>query len=219
MHRVRHAALAATMLALVAVPAASAAPPALHGVLSNSARIGGHSMAEFAGDFDAWTLQAADVNPALNPRCDQSPLDPHVWYLPVSFGPVNEVWCEIPQGSFLLLMTGGAECSDQEAGTIWYGGNEAELRDCVDTDVQLITYTSATIDGQFSDQLSNHVVRSGVVNVPAPSLFGDSPAISMFEGYFLMIAPLTPGEHTLAGWAEFESLEFAGGVTYHLTID
>jgi hypothetical protein len=218
MHRVRHAALAATILALAAVSTAAAAPPALHGVLSNSARIGGHTMSEFAGDFDAWTLQPPDVNPALNPRCDQSPLDPRVWYLPVSFGPTNEVWCDIPQGAFLLLMTGGAECSDQEVGTIWYGGNEAELRDCVDADVQLITYTSATIDGQFSDELSNHIVRSGAVNVPAPNLFGDSAGLSMFKGYFLMIAPLKPGEHTLAGWAEFGSLDFAGGVTYHLTI-
>jgi hypothetical protein len=217
MRRASAAALAATMLILTAAQAASAAPPALHGVLPSAVRVGGHTLGDFAGDFDVWFLSNADDNPTLNPRCEQSALDPKVWYLPVSIGPNEHVSCQIPQGAFLLLMTGSAECSNLEAPP-WYGANEAALVDCVNTMAGEITYTSATIDGQFSDDLSNHLVRSGLVDMPANSLLSADPGISMIKGYFLLIAPLTRGSHELAGYAEFGNLGFAGGVTYTINV-
>jgi hypothetical protein len=217
MHRVRTAALAATMLLLAVIPAASAAQPGLRGVLPNSARVDGHSLGDFAGDFDVWFLSNADDNPTLNPRCEQSSLDARVWYLPVSIGGDEEVSCQIPRGSFLFLMTASVECSNLEAAP-WFGADAAALRNCVDSQLSAITDTSATIDGTTTHDLASHIVRSGTVDMPANNLLSADAGISMIKGYFLIIAPLAPGEHNLAGWAEFGT-DFAGGVTYDLTID
>jgi hypothetical protein len=216
MNRLRTAALAATMLLLAAVPATSATPPALHGVLAPSARVGGQTVGDFAGDFDVWFLSNADDNPTLNPRCEPSPLDPRVWYLPVSLGGDPVVDCDIPLGSFLLLMTGSAECSNLEAEP-WYGADEAGLIDCVDTMAEGMTDTSATIDGATTHDLARYLVRSDVVDMPANNLLSPDAGISMIKGYFLLIAPLAAGEHTLNGWVAFGD-DFAGGVTYHLTV-
>ena len=69
-------------------------------MLPASARVGGHSMSDYAGDFDVWFLSNADDNPTLNPRCEQSSLNAKVWYLPVSIGGTVEVSCDIPKGAF-----------------------------------------------------------------------------------------------------------------------
>lgn len=174
-------------------------------------------MAEFAGDFGRWFLSNADDNPTLNPRCEQSAVDSKVWYMPVSIGPNEQVSCDIPRGSFLLLMTTSAECSNLEADP-WYGADAAGLRACVKTMAGFISDTSATIDGTTTHDLANHVVTSGVMDMPANNLLSLDAGISMIKGYFLMIAPLATGTHALAGWAEFADLGFAGGATYMISV-
>lgn len=187
-----------------------------HGILPSWVRVGGHSMSDYAGDFDVWFLSNADDSPTLNPRCEQSPLNHKVWYLPVSIGGDVTVSCDIPRGSFLLLMSGSAECSDLEAPP-WYGGNAAELRACVNEQAAAITDTSITIDGWTTHNLDRHLIRSGVVNMPANNLLSPDAGISMIKGYFVMLLPLRRGHHTLAGWVEFGT-DFAGGVTYEINI-
>ena len=216
MKRVPLAATAAMGLLLAMAPIAWAKAPALPGVLSPSAHVGGHSLSDLAGDFDAWFLSNADDNPTLNARCEQSPLDAHIWYLPVSLGGDPVVDCEIPLGSFLLLMTGAAECSNLEPAP-WYGADEAGLVSCVDTMAEGMTETSATIDGWTTHDLAAYLVRSDVVNLAANNLLAPDAGISMIKGYFLLIAPLSAGQHTLNGWVAFGD-DFAGGVTYELTV-
>ena len=214
--------IAGAALALVLAPTVIAAGPGWHGsagprgILPASARVGGHSLSAYAGDFDVWFIANAGDNPTLNARCERSSLNPRVWYLPVSLGGDVEVSCAIPRGSFLLLMTGSAECSNLEQDP-WYGGDAAELRACVDRQAAAITDTSVTIDGRTTHDLGGHLVTSGVVQMPADNLLSPDAGISMIEGYFVLIAPLRPGHHTLNGWVAFGS-DFAGGVTYQLTV-
>ena len=80
-----------------------------------------------------------------------------------------------------------------------------------------MTYTSAAIDNQFSDALARNLIRSGVVDMPANNLLSADAGISMIKGYFLMIAPLRPGTHTIASWVEFGT-DFAGGLTYTINV-
>jgi hypothetical protein len=210
------------LLTLVVAPTVVAAGPGAHGkaaprgILPATARVGGNSLGDYAGDFDVWFLSNADDNPTLNPRCEPSSLNPRVWYLPVSIGGDVEVSCTIPRGSFLLLMTGSAECSNLEAAP-WYGGDAAELRACVDRQATAMTDTYVTVDGRTTHALASHLVTSGVVDMPANNLLSADAGISMIKGYFVLIAPLRPGEHRLAGWVAFGT-DFAGGVTYDLTV-
>jgi hypothetical protein len=218
MTQLRRAVLAGTLLAALAVPSANAAGPPASGFLPASAHPLGYSLTDLA---TAWTIYGWSTsvgNPLLDPpRCEQSPSDARIWFLPVSIGGDIQVTCDVPQGAFLVMFGGGVECSDAE-GPPWHGGNEAQLRDCVDGDLGLITYQTISMDGVTSSDLAAYVVRTRMVTLPADNLLSADPTISMTKGYFSVIGPLSRGSHTAANYTEFGSVDFAGGVTYPINV-
>jgi len=218
MNRIRTAALAATMLALLAVPAASAARPA-RGLLAADARAHGMSLVDLATEWTVWGFgEPFDTNPNASPaRCEQSSFDPRIWFLPVSFGGELEIVCDVPQGTFLVMFAGGGECSDAEPEP-WYGADEDELIDCVNENFELITYQSITVDGTTTDALADYVVQTRMVTLPAGNLFSDDETLSMTKGFFAVIPPLSRGTHTAANWTEFGSIPFEGGVNYVINV-
>ena len=81
----------------------------------------------------------------------------------------------------------------------------------------------ANIDGQTLQDLSNYRAKSPVfsITVPDDAIFGIpltgtfTPQVS--DGYWLMVAPLSAGEHTIH-FAATTNLGFTVEVTYHLTV-
>lgn len=211
-------ALALSALVMTALASGAAAGPPARGMLPAEARPLGHSLVDLATAWTVWGFGTSEDNPNFAPgRCEQSSLDPRVWFLPVSFGDLTETTCSVPQGSYLVMFAGGGECSAAEPEP-WYGGNESELIDCVNENFELITYQTITIDGVETSALSGYVVRTRMVNLPAGNLLSEDPTISMTKGYFAVIPPLSRGTHTAANWTEFASIPFAGGVDYVINV-
>lgn len=218
MHRIRRAALAGALLALIAAPVVAAAGSRAPGFLPPNAAPLGYSLTELASAWSLWAWGSSPSDsPLLEVRCEQSPLDPRIWFLPVSLGGEDENTCDVPQGAFLVMLAGGGECSDAEPAP-WHGGNEAELIDCVDQGFDLVTYAEVTAGGKTTTNLSGYVVTTSVITLPADNLFSSDPTISMTKGIFLVVAPLSRGTHTLRAYDEFDSISFTAGITYTINV-
>ncbi len=218
MRRLSAAVLACILLAAIAGPAA-AAKPAGGGFLPANARPLGHSLVDIGTAWNHWAFATpADTNPLLAVRCEQSPIDASIWFLPVSLGGEFETACVVPRGAFLVLTAGGGECSTIEPEP-WHGDNEADLRECVDEGFDLLTYVEVTLNGTTTTDLDSYVVTTNLDTLPPDNLLGSDAGLTMDKGYYLVVRPLSPGTHTLRAYDEFESLGFQAGITYTITVE
>lgn len=193
-----------------AVAAQSGAP----GVLPPQARPHGRSLTDLATAYMSWALSTPpDDNPFINPRCEQSSIDPHIWFVPASLGGEVQIVCNIPQGSFLVVLAGGIECSEAEGD----GSTEAELLACVETFFADLTRIEATLDGT-PVVLGEYVVTTLFDVIPADSVFGPDPTPSMTKGYFFVSSPLSRGTHALRTFGEFSD-GFQAGLTTTVIVE
>ena len=208
--------LIAGMIALaIAGPASAASPNAGRGFLPPQARVHGMTLAGIAGAWDLWAFGSpADSNPLLANRCEASPSDPAIWFLPVSLGGDYEIECDIPAGAFLVLTPGGYECSGAEGN----GETAEELEACVDANFAHLSFVAVWLDGRPATNLERYIVTSPLVHLPGPNLFIDDPTPSMLKSYFMVITPLSPGEHTVRAFDTFTNPDFAAGITMNLTV-
>ncbi len=174
-------------------------------------------MTELAQAWNVWAFGTSVDNPLLAVRCQQSPIDPKIWFLPVSLGGEYETTCNVPQGAFLLMNPGGSECSNVEAEP-FYGADEADLLACVNETFQLLTYVEVTFNGKTVTDLGSYIVTTPVTNLPADNLLSPDPALSRDKGYFMVVSPLSRGTHTLRAYDEFESFDFQAGITYTINV-
>jgi hypothetical protein len=208
------AVLTAAILAIALAGPASAANGG-HGFMPPNARAHGHSLTQLAAAWDLWAFgTAADDNPLLAKRCEPSPLDSRVWFLPVSLGGDYAVDCAIPNGAFLVLTPGGYECSAAEGN----GSTQTELQACADAGFALITEVELALDGAPVKHLERYVVTSPIVSLPGSNLLSDDPTPSLIKGYFLVLAPLSHGQHTLRAFDAFASIGLTAGITYNITV-
>jgi hypothetical protein len=56
-----------------------------------------------------------------------------------------------------------------------------------------------------------------MITLPAGNLISPDPTISMTEGWFLVIGPLSRGSHTFSAYDEFSS-GFTAGITYTINV-
>jgi hypothetical protein len=217
MRRLRHALLASAAIAILTVSTVNAAPPALRGILPPSAQALGYSMPELAAAWDAWAFGTSEDNPLLAVRCEQSPLDPRIWFLPVSLGGEWENTCNVPKGAFLLLTAGGAECSNLEPEP-YFGEDAADLVACSEETFPALSYIEMTVEGVTTTDLDRFIVTSDVAALPANNLFSADPGISLIKGYFFLIHPMSPGTHTLRTYDEFAIFDFQAGITYTINV-
>lgn len=217
MRRFRASVLLATVLVLAAAPIAQAAKPATRGFLPLSAHPHGYSLTELATAWNVWAFGTAEDNPLLAVRCEQSPIDPRIWFLPVSLGGEWENTCDVPQGAFLLMNPGGSECSNVEPEP-FFGADEADLLACVNETFELLTYVEVTFNGKTVTDLDDYIVTTPLTHLPANNLLSPDPALSRDKGYFMVIHPLSRGTHTLRAYDEFESFDFQAGITYTINV-
>ena len=128
--------------------------------------------------------------------------------------------CEVPAGTKLYVEVLGAECSTLEEAP-FYGGNEAELIACAQTFVP--QDLEASIDGVEVQNLSQYFALSplyeftnpedNILGVPAGSV-GESVG----SGVYLMLAPLSPGEHTIHLRGTYPDLEYTADKTFNFTV-
>jgi hypothetical protein len=132
-------------------------------------------------------------------------------------GPVS---CEIPAGMMIYIEVLGVECSNLE-GEPFYGGNEDELRACVQAfDLQNLM---ASIDDHEVKNLNKFIFLSPLYEFtnPEENILGvpaGTQGISMGSGAYLLIAPLSPGKHTIHVQGTFPIVDYTRDVTIDLTV-
>jgi hypothetical protein len=135
---------------------------------------------------------------------------------PLSPEPIE---CEVPTGTMLYLDILSAECSSLEEPP-FYGGNEEELRACAEGFV--LHDLEATIDGVAIQSIERYIHTSPLFEftVPDDNILGVEAGTgqSISNGAHLMLAPLTPGEHTIHLHGSYPDLDFTVDTNYHITV-
>ena len=150
-----------------------------------------------------------------------------VWFLAgtatnTDGGPGITRTCTVPSGKAILVPIINAECSTIEGN----GTTQAELSACAKGDIDPVTTVTATVDRVALQNLmppnSPYRVQSplftftsvpdNIFGIPA----GTSPSVA--DGYWILLAPLSTGQHTIHFRGEAPAFSFTTEVTYKLTV-
>jgi hypothetical protein len=92
----------------------------------------------------------------------------------------------------LPVERGPRECYSVEPEP-WYGGNEAELLECVEDGFALLNYVEVTFNGVTTTDLDDFVVTTELDTLPPDNLLGPDSGLTLDKGYYPVISPLSPG--------------------------
>jgi hypothetical protein len=205
----------AVLLALLLATPAAAAGAAPRGVVPAGATVHGQTLTSLAEEWGAWAFgPAPDVNPIVNGTCGPSPNDPRIWFLPVSLGGDYDVTCHIPTGVWLFVTPGGWDCSTANDGLT----DVADLQACAAAGSALIESVELSIDGRTYTGLGEYLMTTGAYLLPDGNIIAGSATPDVLSGYFLLVHPLTPGEHYLHAYDDFPTLDFDAGIGYRITV-
>jgi hypothetical protein len=151
-----------------------------------------------------------------------------VWFLTgvINVSGTAERDCTVPAGKALFFPILNVECATLEDN----GSTEAELRDCTTSFMALATGVAAEIDGVPIQNVQDYRASSPLFTYgPLPGnnvlqLFGfDAPAgatsLSVADGFYLMLAPLSVGQHSIRFTGTFgDPFNFTLDITYYLTV-
>jgi len=146
-----------------------------------------------------------------------------VWFLGGSFVSGSaERNCTVPADKALFFPILNTECSTVEPDP-FHGDNEAELRACAQSFIDPVAGLFLEIDGVPVGNLSQYRVLSPMFSFAAPDpnvLFVQGPVSgqSVGDGYYILLAPLHKGQHTLHFGGTFTQYDFTLDITYHLTV-
>jgi hypothetical protein len=217
--RSRHSALSfGLVLALLEPITVGANGPAAQGFLPANARVRGYSLVDLASTYTLWAFgTSAEVNPLIGGRCERSPINPNIWFLPVSPGGESVATCQLPPGAVLVVTPGFIECSNIEAPP-FFGADANALQGCVDFWFLHLNYTDVILDGGPMANLVDYALTTRLVTLPPNNLISPDSGLSMSKGYFLAMPPLRRGTHTLRLYDEFQSIGFQAGLTITIIV-
>lgn len=133
--------------------------------------------------------------------------------------------CTVPAGKALFFPIVNTECSTAEGN----GTTDADLRSCAQASIDLTANLSCEVDGVPIQNLQAYRVQSPLfeytlasqdnvlvaVGEPVPD---GTTSLSVSDGVYLMLAPLSVGQHTIHFHGEFPSFNFSLDITYHITV-
>jgi hypothetical protein len=187
------------------------------------------------GEWSArWWQWAGSIPAGVNPvtdttgeHCDEGQTG-HVWFLAGTFGGEVTRECTIPPGQTLLipLVNFAADnfvCVDPDSNFTF-----DELRDIAAANIDLVGDISLVVDGVALTGLNGYRVQSPTpfdVTLPVDDVFapicGDSyPRVipSVADGFYVMLAPLSAGEHTITVHGEIPDFGFSTTANYNITV-
>lgn len=191
----------------------------------------GMSYGEWSGAWWAWvTAQPASVNPVLDPtgaNCAQGQAG-QVWFLAGTFGGTVVRSCTIPSGTSLFFPLANLETDNfptpPSTEPTQLSVDQLTAKCLADIGSPAL---SAEVDGSAIENLLDYAVEPTLFQYTVPS--GDDSLYDFFGlpdvegptpppgavscGYYLMLAPLPPGQHTI----HFAAAGFLD-VTYNLTV-
>jgi hypothetical protein len=219
-------------------PVAWAANKAEAAVIPCDANAYGNTYGEWSAQWVQWLLAIpAATHPALETtgaHCAEGQAGP-VWFLAGTFGgePVTRQ-CTVPAGKALffplangLFGAGALDCEPTGSEPC----NLVTLREAAAASMDAVEL-HASLDGEPLPRLRHQRVQSPVLTLTYPEdnlatvltgveIPGGTYTPYVVDGYWLLLAPLSAGAHTLSFRAEITGGVFAGfvaDVTYHLTV-
>lgn len=219
------------LLAAAALIFSAVAPAhASGGVLPPHSNAFGKTYGEWSASWWKWFMEhpVAGHPGADSPDFDvSSGQQGNVWFLASPFGTVERS-VTIPTGKALFIGLLNAEASDTEYGTL----TEEDQRALAEWLVDHVSSVACTVDGKPVQNIARYRVQSPQFGFTAPDPWVFSPAPSgpgtaVSDGYFVMLAPLSAGEHTIqisgafhfdAGELGPDPVDFGLDVTYHITV-
>ena len=210
------------------------------GVLPPGGRVVGRTYGDWQASFWQWGLSMPTT---ASPLYDTAPCDAGqsgpVWFLGGGFGStittptgeheiIRERQCEIPAGKILYVAVANAEASDLE-------GNGTTLRELSASARGVAAAIDPaslvlTIDGRAVPNLANFYAESPLYrfklathnnvlsDLGAPGNIDGAYGRSVAAGYGVLVAPLSPGRHTIHLEADFPEFQFRLNITYHLHV-
>jgi serine/threonine protein kinase len=197
----------------------------------------GATYAQWAGVWWQWSMQLPLTNSAgaIHPDIDSPAFDvtegqgPEVWFLAAPFGTVKRS-CVIPSDKWLFFPLLNAESSSLEQGTVFFGDKADEQAAIARYFQDHVTGLFCEIDGVPVPELNSYRFTNPQITFKAPSpwVFGELGGVgtSTGDGYYILLRPLGPGQHTLRYGGAFQFRKPADvfdlyarlDMTYYLTI-
>jgi hypothetical protein len=180
----------------------------------------GKTFGQWGAAWWQWALgQPAATSPLVDPtgaNCSVGQLG-SVWFLAGNFGGTDVRSCTIPANTAVFFPVANAFSCTDPGGTASFGQNRVVSRSSLKDARNL----RAEVDGVAIQQLQRYQAHSTNFNIVLPNdnIFGVPAGVctnAAADGIYIMLAPFTPGAHTIHFHAEF-----TGGptdVTYNLTV-
>ncbi|MDM7917659.1 MAG: hypothetical protein QUS12_00650 [Methanosarcina sp.] len=214
---------------MVLAPMVSAAKNPNPGVLPVDSTPFGKTYADWSKEWWRWAVSIPKLdNPLLDEtgeHCAEGQSG-NVWFLAGTFGQTGvERDCIIPVGKAIFFPIFNNEGSEIEG----YGDNEAALRAYATQYDKDITLLEVIVDGKSLKDLNNYRATSDLFDIwLPPNNVWDIPtgpdgisSISVSDGYWIMLAPLSKGEHTIHIHSKLvfdDGSSFETEVTYNLEV-
>ena len=185
---------------------------------------------DLAAEWWQWTLSVPPgESPILDPTRVKCMVGQHgpIWLLPGSFGGEVTRTCTVPAGKVLVVPVINFMFFDTP-NACGQGPDPiplSEMREIADAAIDGATGISATFDGQPVANLRRVRSRVFELTLPEDNLFdvactgglpGGVYATAIDDGFYAVIKPLKPGNHTLHLQAEVPEADFVIDTTYHL---
>jgi hypothetical protein len=213
---------------MVLAPMVAAAGNPNPGVVPVNSNFHGKTYGEWSAEWWKWSLSIPYTN---NPVRDESGefcaegQSGNVWFLAGTWGGNITRNCTIPTGKALFFPIINYECSQIEGN----GNNEQELRYNTTPTINNVTFKEVIIDGKNLKDLDKYRVTSGlfVFWLPPDNVLGietgpdGNSSISVSDGYWVMLTPLSAGKHTIHIHGELkvsDEFTFKTQVTYNLNV-
>lgn len=180
----------------------------------------GNTYAQWSALWWRWFISLPLTNnPVAGADCSAGQVGA-VWFL-VGVPGSTTIDCAIPAGKGLFFPIINTECSDLESPP-FFGATEADRRACAKTIVDGAAGLAVTIDGEVLRNLESYRASSPNFTFVAPdnNVLGVSAGTgqSVGDGFYLMLAPLSAGRHTVNFTGSFPAFSFTIETTYILTV-
>ena len=185
----------------------------------------GTSYAAWSGDWWEFTLKIPNFDPSAAghpPNCRPSE-NKHVYFLVGIFSPTNRIDCVLPAGTALFLPVLNVDCSSVEAPP-FFGATAAAQRACATALFDRTEDIAAAVNGrEVPNPLRFRVVspQFSIAPLPADNRLGvaaGSTGTGVADGVYLMVKPLSVGDHTIHITGTFTDLGFSLDATIEIVV-